>query len=209
MESDGPKILRALVGNLTRIFQAYGWDGENTPKHFSDKLDYIAHGLTNGDAQAYYTHLKMIIQVREKDHQWGIFAPFFVVGTCNMLKRCGDFLHWFEPGPHAPITNYKEPRIKGNVFKKSELGRDALERLRVYGKTNIRYSFVEEYGLPLLRRHLREAGYPDATIKVIEDNHIPDALFEDLVFRGEERLKLETYWPFMPLVILSNKRKEG
>ena len=71
-----------LVLGLTRIFSAYGWSGEGAPQHLSQKVSYISWGLHHGDAIAYKTHLRMLINAREKTGDWSPFT--------SILSNCGN-----------------------------------------------------------------------------------------------------------------------
>ena len=80
------KIEENLVWGLTRIFSEYGWTARGgTLLDWDTKLASISFGLHHGQALDYKTHLSMIINARQKDHNWGLFASEYVQGIHTLL----------------------------------------------------------------------------------------------------------------------------
>ena len=193
-------IERSLVLGLVRIFTAYGWNTTGESEHFADKVSTIQYGLHHGDAIGYRCHLSMLLQAREKDNQWGLFTPTFVKGIHNLLISYGNHNKLFDIKKPGKTPIYKTEPSTANVFKTKE-GKEAIARLKAYGKTNIRYSLVEEYGVDRLQSDLREVIKSDkATVEVRLETHEPDELWDKLYDDG--KIKMTAYFPIMPLVIL-------
>ena len=76
----------------------------------------------------------------------------------------------------------------------------AIKRLHQFGKTNIRYSLIEEYGEDRVRKDLRKV-VPYAKLDILTEDHEPDQI-RDWLYDGGVT-KMTVMYPFMPLVIIS------
>ena len=198
-------IERSLVLGLTRIFTEYGWYTTGHSPLFSDKLETIRYGLYHGDALAYRTHLRLLIQAREKDGKWGLFSPIFVNGIESLLTSYGN---------NNDLFAIKAPELKQvfqtelstlNVFKHNIYAKEALKRLKDFGRTNIRYTLVEEYGLDRLRNDLHAAGFKKGTVTICYDSYEPNYLCDPVYDDGS--VKMFAYFPLMPIVLLTDGKK--
>ena len=196
-------VYNTIVLSLVRIFTEYGWEDKDLP-HLSDKVHYIEQGIAKGDGMGYFTHFSMILQARKKDHKWGLFSEEYMDKVKTMLQHFNKIFHWFDKGYTGPIIkttlNY---RVKGNYFKNSPDGKEAIHRLDRFGKTVVNYRVVEEYGVEDLQKQLRAAGYPKAAVRVAMDSYEPDYYFDEVytaIYRG---VRVRMYWPIMPIVVLS------
>ena len=196
------RIETNLVLGLTRIFSAYGWSGEGAPEHFADKISTIEYGLLHGDALGYSTHLKMLIQAREKDGQWKPFTSLFVNGISASLESYANHNDLFTIEPPKHKKEFKTPISMENVFDSAAHG--AIKRLRLYGTTVIRYTLVEEYGAERLLQDLRKY-FPKATLRIELDEHVPDQLRDWIYDDGWHKTTI--YIPIMPLVVITDGRK--
>ena len=194
------QIKENLVRNLARIFTEYGWAGEGAPKNFEQKIDIIAYGLANGEALSYATHLKLLIQARKKDHKWGLYTPVFVEGVLNLLNAFAGKHSLFECKPLLRDLTYVRGIPKDNIFKTFDYAKKSIERLEKHGKTNIRFSLIEDYGEERVLRDLRRL-YPKVTLFVDYDSHQPDQI-RDWLYDGGIT-KMTVMYPIMPLVIIS------
>lgn len=197
------QIEENLVRNLARIFTEYGWAGRGAPKNFEQKLNIIAYGLTHGEASGYATHLKLLIQARKKDHKWGLFTPVFVESILNLLNAYAGKHNYFERKPlsRSPVYDHPFGEVpEDNIFKTFDYAKKSIERLEKYGKTNIRFSLIEDYGEERVLRDLRRL-YPKVTLFVDYDSHQPDQI-RDWLYDGGVT-KMTVMYPFMPLVIIS------
>lgn len=196
-------INTALVKGLVWIFSEYTWDADKNEVPFSERFAYIKQGLTEGKAPGFSTHLKMIIQAKEEDETWGILNPDYVRGINKMLDRCIQrYGLSFEPS-NFTLDCEIDPRVEGNVFKHDKMAKEALTRLKVYGKTNITYQLYKEYGLKRLTKDLRAAGFPKATIKIPYDNYTGEFYKEYHKYKRDHSDSFRVYWPIMPFVILN------
>lgn len=201
MKDDNTMQIREnLVRNLARIFTEYGWIGKGAPESFGRKIDIIADGLTNGDALSYATHLKLLIQARKKDHKWGLYTPVFVEGVLNLLNAFAGKHNLFERKPLLADIGYFQGLPEYNIFKTFDYAKKSIERLEKYGKTNIRFSLIEDYGEERVLRDLRRL-YPKVTLFVDYDSHQPDQI-RDWLYDGGVT-KMTVMYPIMPLVIIS------
>lgn len=198
------KIEMCLVSGLVRIFTEYGWNGEGAPKRFSDKVLRIQYGLHHGDARGYLTHIRMLLQARQKDGKWGLFNEPFVFGIANLLKHYGEFNNLFDITSDETAPEFHSRATSKNIFLEFKEGKEAVKRLRGFGKTNIRYSLYEEYGLKRLEKDLRAAGFPAATVYIAMDTYEPDDYSYNVYDEGISKMTL--HYPIMPIVIISNKK---
>lgn len=188
-----------LVKNLVRVFTAYGWNGKGTPDNYQTKYSTIKYGLYNGSAYGYYVHLSMILQSRRKDHNWGLYTSTFVEGVQTLLRHYSKRHGLFEiEEKHCEITSVPTPTA--NIFKTLDYAKDAIDRLESLGKTNIRYSLIEEYGEDRVRKDLRKV-YPYAKLFISYDEHEPDQLRDWLYDDGVQ--KMTVMYPIMPLVYIT------
>ena len=189
-----------LVTNLVRIFIAYGWCDDKEPDNFRKKLNTIAYGLTHGRALDYLVHLESLMAARRKDHNWGLYTSTFVEGIHTLLTAYGKKHQLFEiPCVNRNYTSC-ETIPKDNVFLHTKHGIEAFDRLRSFGKTNIRYSLIEEYGEDRIRRDLRETGVY-ATLSIQYEDHEPDQLRDWLYDDGKTRMTV--MYPILPLVYIT------
>ncbi len=194
------QIEEILIKNLARIFTEYGWTtGEGVPESFQAKVTTIRSGLYLGDAFGFKTHLSLIIEARKKDHKWGIFTPAFLEGTLTLLKAYAKKHYLFDIRGKAWVTPTKEPS-KENLFEELDHAKAAIKRLYQFGKTNIRYSLIEEYGEDRVRKDLRKV-VPYAKLDILTEDHEPDQI-RDWLYDGGVT-KMTVMYPFMPLVIIS------
>lgn len=196
------RIEKSLVLGLVRIFTEYGWDGKGAPAHLSDKVSTIEYGLHHGDALAYSTHIKMILQARRKDHQWGLFTSEFVNGISSLLESYAEHNDLFQIQCPKTKKTFSTEVPTENIFK--SLAKDAVSRLRAYGNTVIRYSLIEEYGEERVLRDLQTI-FPKATLRICRDTHEPDQLREWIYDDGIAKMTI--YAPMMPIVVITNGRK--
>lgn len=197
------QIEENLVRNLVRIFTEYGWTGKGAPKNFGQKVNIIAYGLTHGEALDYATHLKLIIQARRKDHKWGLYTPVFVEGILNLLNTFAGKHNFFECKPLSRNPFYDHPDggvPEDNIFKTFDYAKKSIEHLEKYGKTNIRYSLIEDYGEERVLRDLRRL-YPNVTLFVDYASHEPDQL-RDYLYDGGAT-KMTVMYPIMPIVYIT------
>jgi len=187
-----------LVLGLTRIFSAYGWNGQGAPASWQDKLATIRTGLYQGDAIGYYTHLKLLIQARNKDENWGIFSPEYVIGIATLLDNYAknNGLYQIQTPAKKPKPNHKPSSV--NIFEHSPI----LKRLKEFDKTVISYTLIEEYGYDRVLSDLR-VYYPRATLFVDYEAHLPDQIRDWEYDNG--KTKMTIYFPIMPLAIISIK----
>ena len=200
LKTSTQNIENNLVTNLVRIFTAYGWTGEGAPENYQTKAAIIQYGLHNGDALGYMTHLSMLINARRKDHKWGLYTPVFVEGVQTLLKSYCTRNKLFEKKSNAQKVTISCPTPKANIFTTVSHAKEAVERLELYGKTNIRYSLIEEYGEERVLHDLRRVC-PTAKLVVRYDEHQPDQLRDWLY--DENLVKMTVMYPILPLVILS------
>lgn len=193
-----------LTLGLVRIFSAYGWSGEGTPKTLSQKIAYINWGLHNGEVLDYRTHLKMLIKVRERSGKWAPFTSIYVNGIATLLESYTSF-NDLNTIP-APSTKYvfTESTPVGNVFKDTDLGKEVVKRLRKHNKTVLRYTLLEEYGLDKLKEDLQKV-FPKGTIYVCEETHTPDQVREWIWDEGIKKMTI--YYPCMPLIIAATGKR--
>lgn len=188
-----------LVKNLVRVFTAYGWEGKGAPENYQTKYKLIKTGLYSGSAYGYYTHLSMILQARRKDHNWGLYTPTFVEGVQTLLKHYSKRHGLFEiKEKRCEISAVPTPTA--NIFKTLDYAKEAVDRLESLGKTNIRYSLIEEYGEERVLRDLRKAC-PGAKLSISYDEHEPDQLRDWLYDDGVQ--KMTVMYPIMPLVYIT------
>lgn len=198
-------IERSLVLGLTRIFSEYGWYTTGDSSLFSDKLEVIRYGLYHGDALAYRTHLRLLIQAREKDGNWGILSPVFVNGIENLLTSYGNNNELFTIKSSESRPVFESELSPLNVFKHDKFAKEALKRLRDFGKTNIRYNLVEEFGVDRLQNDLRAAGFKKGTVSICYDTFEPNYLCDPVYDDGS--VKMFAYFSIMPIVLLSDGKK--
>lgn len=197
------QIEENLVRNLARIFTEYGWAVRGTPKNLEQKVNIIAYGLTHGEALDYATQLKRIIQTRRKDHKWGLYTPVFVEGMLNLLNSFAGKHNFFDCKPlsHSHFYDHPEGEIpEDNIFKTFDYAKKSIEHLEKYGKTNIRYSLIEDYGEERVLRDLRRL-YPNVTLFVDYASHQPDQLRDYLYDGGVAKMTI--MHPIMPIVYIS------
>lgn len=187
-----------LVLGLARIFTEYGWKGDGAPRTMSEKKLRIRMGLHHGEALDYYTHLKLLVQAREKDNNWGIYDPIYVHGICTLLDAYAQFNDLYSVTEKVPFKLVQQnPR---NVFKVIKHGETTLKRLKANGTTVMSYELLEEYGYDKLLKDLREI-YPHGTITVHTDTHVPDQIRD---WEWDEGVrKMTIYFPIMPIIIIS------
>lgn len=192
------RIEKCIVLGLVRIFSAYGWSGKGAPEHFADKISIIQYGLKHGQALDYLTHLKMLIMAREEDQNWGLFTPVYVKGIASLLEKYAEHNNLFSI--EKPKTKrYFNTKVKTkNIFESEDSA--ALQRLRVFGKTVIRFGAIEEYGEERVLSDLR-VYFPKGTVTVDYAHHEPDQISEWVNDDGVERLTI--YTPILPMVILA------
>ena len=89
-----------------------------------------------------------------------------------------------------------------NVFLTSEDAKKALRRLKTYGRTNIRYSYIDWFGLDRLISDLREVAGPKANIKISTETFEPSDFIRLVPQDGKE---IRVRVPIMPTVVLSLK----
>ena len=189
-----------LTLSLARIFTAYGWNGNGAPSHWQDKLDIIRYGLYHGDALAYATHLKLLLQARRKDKQWGLFTPEFVYGISLLLDDYAENNDLYKIKAPAHKKVFSTSVSSANIFTDSPI----LKRLKAYDRTVISYTLVEEYGTERLLSDLR-IHYPKATLSIDYDVHQPDQIRNWVYDDGSVRMT--TYLPLMPIVIVTTGKK--
>lgn len=199
-------IERSIVLGLTRIFSEYGWYSTGDSELFTDKVDTIQYGLHHGDALGYRAHLRLLIKAREKDGNWGIFSPIYVNGIENLLSTYGEHNDLFTIQSTSSKPLFKSEVSPLNVFKNVKEAKAALTRLRQYGKTNIRYNLVEQYGIDRLQSDLRDAGFKKGTVTICYDSYQPDYLCDPVYDEG--KVKMFVYFPIMPVVLLTNGKKK-
>lgn len=201
MKDDNTKqIENILVKNLVRIFTEYGWTGyKGGPESFQAKVTTIRCGLYIGNALDYKTHLSLLLEARRKDHKWGLFTPTFVEGTLTLLKAYAKKHNLFNTKNKVWLSPTKEPS-NANLFKELDHAKAAIKRLYQFGKTNIRYSLIEEYGEDRVRKDLRKVA-PYARLNILTEDHEPDQI-RDWLYDGGVT-KMTVMYPFMPLVIIS------
>ena len=196
------RIEKNLILGLARIFTEYGWKGEGAPRTMSEKKLHICLGLHHGEALDYYTHLKLLIQAREKDNNWGIYDPIYVHGICTLLDAYAQFNDLYSITEKVPIKTIRQS--PSNVFKEMNRGDATLKRLRANGSTVMSYELLEEYGYDKLLKDLREI-YPHGTITVHTDTHMPDQIRD---WEWDEGVrKMTIYFPIMPIIIISTGNK--
>ena len=197
------QIEENLIRNLARIFTEYGWPVKGTPKNFEQRVNIIAYGLINGEASDYAKQLKLIIQARKKDHKWGLYTPVFIEGMLNLLNTFAGKHNYFERNPLSHSRFYERPYgevPEDNIFKTFDYAKKSLEHLEKYGKTNIRYSLIEDYGEERVLRDLRRL-YPNVTLFVDYASHEPDQL-RDYLYDGSGT-KMTVMCPIMPIVYIT------
>lgn len=91
-----------------------------------------------------------------------------------------------------------------NVFE-CDLGEQAIKRLKTFGRTNIRYSFVEMYGVEKLQEDLTEKVGSPCTVRVGYDTHQPMDMMR-YVYCGDTTYTIRI--PVMPVVILEIQKKK-
>lgn len=90
-----------------------------------------------------------------------------------------------------------------NVFD-TEFGVAAINRLRKFGKTNIRYEMIEQHGLERVQQDLnKKAGYA-CTVRICYDSHTPDD-FVRYFYRNDTAYTVRI--PIMPTVIIEKIKK--
>lgn len=189
-----------LTLNLARIFTAYGWSDKGAPEHWQDKLDVIRYGLNHGDATAYAAHLKLLLQARRKDKQWGLYTQEFVNGISLLLDDYAENNDLFKIKAPKQKEVFSSKVSLENIFTNSH----ALKRLKLYDRTAISYSLIEEYGAERVLSDLRN-HFPKATLVVNYDLHQPDQIRNWVYDDGS--IRMTTYLPLMPLVIVTTGRK--
>ena len=196
------RIEKNLILGLARIFTEYGWKGEGAPRTMSEKKLHICTGLHHGEALDYYTHLKLLIQAREKDNNWGIYDPIYVHGICTLLDAYAQFNDLYSITERVPIKTIRQD--PSNVFEVMSRGDATLKRLKANGSTVMSYELLEEYGYDKLLKDLRKF-YPKGTITVHTDTHFPDQVRD---WEWDEGVrKMTIYFPIMPIVIISTGNK--
>lgn len=89
---------------------------------------------------------------------------------------------------------------QNNIFNNKN-GRDALARVREYKKTNIRYSYIEKFGIEKVEADLKDAlGREDCSVKVCTETHQPMDLIKFYWYAGKT---YKVHIPVMPTVIIS------
>lgn len=197
-------IERSLVLGLSRILIDYGWTWQEGEQHSLDKqVEFIKDLLSSGSASYLQLTLKSLIQHRSEKHDWGKFSPEYVHGIETLLSKFIIINELNEESPTFKFTWSLPKKVSGNLFKEDTECKQALRRLRSFGKTNLNYLYVERYGLAKLKRDLKAAGYPNAEIYINNEDHVPDMFREEFSKVGAQSLKLWIFWPIMPLVVLS------
>ena len=202
------KINRSLIPGIARIFIEYGWYNDQCPQNWTNQLEDIHYGLFYGKAKTFHEHMESILALREKDQKWGKLTPAFVRGIVFLLNAysMNNNLYAIESMGDSPEFNVPVPG--GNFFTSTQQGREALKRIRSYGKTNIAYDAVQEYGLDRLCKELQNAGIPKGTISVRYDTHEPMELRDSVMDKGNKHVKMSTWYAIMPLVILDDGMKK-
>ena len=202
MKDDNTNQIRNnLVINITRLLSAFFWKDKN----FQTRVSTVEYGLDHGMINQFLEYIDVIIKSpkRKKERTWNLYTLVFIEGVRNLLKAYGDKKDLFNKPPlHCALTpamGYVEPP-KENLFKTFDYAKKAIERLEKYGKTNIRFSLIEDYGEERVLRDLRKI-YPNATLYVDYDSHEPDQLRDYLYYEGVT--KMTVMYPIMPLVYIS------
>ncbi len=193
------QIENNLVQGLVRIFSAYGWAGDQS-QVLSQRIALINWGIHHGHASTYLSYLRNLIETREKNHDWWPFTSIFVYGIETLLESYADFNDLFTIPVTASDFKVQEPTKVNNVFTDTEPGIAAIRRLRTYGRTCIRYSYIEEYGVDKLQEDLRKI-FPHGEVLIRNDNHQPDQLREWVWDEGSRKMTI--YHPIMPVVLLA------
>lgn len=196
------RIEKNLILGLARIFTEYGWKGKGAPRTMSEKKLRICTGLHHGEALDYYTHLKLLIQAREKDNNWGIYDPIYVRGICTLLDAYAQFNDLYSITGKVLFKTVQQ--TPSNVFKVISRGEATLKRLKANESTVMSYELLEEYGYDKLLKDLKEI-YPQGTITVHTDTHFPDQVRD---WEWDEGVrKMTIYFPIMPIIIISTGNK--
>lgn len=90
-----------------------------------------------------------------------------------------------------------------NVFDCPE-GIQAIKRMNSFGKTNIRYSAVEKYGVEKLQEDLSSKVGAPCKVKVCYDSHEPMDLVR-YIYCGDSTFTVRI--PIMPIVIIEKIKK--
>lgn len=204
-EDNTDKIENNLITNLVRVFSAYGWYNTEEPDNYLKKLNVVTYSLHHGMARDYLQYLDSVIAARRKDHKWGLYTSTFVEGVRSLLNAfCQQRTEKGYKLINLPCTsrNYKslEEISKDNIFRNIDHAIEAINRLESFGKTNIRYSLIEEYGEERVLKDLRKVC-PYATLSIHYDEHQPDQLRDWLYYDG--RVKMTVMYPIMPLVYIA------
>lgn len=85
-----------------------------------------------------------------------------------------------------------------NIFDTPE-GKDALARMDVYDKANIRYSLVEQYGIERILKDLRARSKSPCDAKICYESHRPMDIIK-YFYCGNDTLTVRI--PIMPTVII-------
>ena len=188
-----------LAINVTRLLSALLW----TDKNFQTRLNTVKYGLDHGMIKQFLEYIDVIIKPHKKENIWKLYTLVFVEGVRNLLKTYGDKNDLFnKPRLHCSLTpamGYIEPP-KENLFKTFDYAKKAIERLEKYGKTNIRFSLIEDYGEERVSRDLRKVC-PNATLFVDYASHEPDQL-RDYLYDGSGT-KMTVMYPIMPIVYIT------
>lgn len=199
MKNDNANQIRDnLAINVTRLLSALLW----TDKNFQTRLNTVKYGLDHGMIKYFLEYIDVIIKTHKKECTWKLYTLVFIEGVRNLLKAYGDKNDLFNKPPlHGGLTpamGYIEPP-KENIFKTFDYAKKAIERLEKYGKTNIRFSLIEDYGEERVLRDLRKVC-PSATLFVDYASHQPDQL-RDYLYDGSGT-KMTVMCPIMPIVYI-------
>lgn len=198
-DNNTKQIENILVKNLVRIFMTYGVEDKNNANNFLTQCEVVRLGLWHGNAFMFSQTLETILKDRHKDHKWGLFTPTFVEGTLTLLKAYAKKHNSFGTRGKVCLVPTKDPRNE-NIFKELDYAKAAIKRLYQFGKTNIRYSLIEEYGEDRVRKDLRKV-VPYARLEILTEDHEPDQIRDWLYDEGVT--KMTVMYPFMPFVIIS------
>lgn len=94
--------------------------------------------------------------------------------------------------------------IMKNVFD-NDLGAQAIARLHAHGKTNIRYSILEQFGLERIEKDLTEKVGVPCKVRVCYDSHEPMDLIR-YFYCGDQTFTVRI--PIMPIVTIEKIRKK-
>lgn len=201
------RIENSIIYGLVRLFDEYGWPEDPQTTHFADKVKTVQDGLYKGLALTYLNRVKQIINECRQSGDWGnMYTPVYVIGIRSLLAsyaKANNLMKVKVPDEGLPRHNTAVPT--GNIFKHEHGCKDALDRLSYYGKTNISYAIVEEYGVPRIIKDLKKF-YPRGEVYVRTDEHVPDQLRDWEYDEGKE--KMTVLVPILPIVLLSTGEDE-